>query len=118
MNNGNKHIILTVKSHHQITIDPETIIRCESDTNYTTIHLKDEKYMVCKTLSHVEQSFKNLPTPFVRIHQSHLINLNRIKDIHKYKQWEITMQDESIIQVSRRKHKALTEQIEQHYITL
>ncbi len=60
-------------------ISIDNIIRCESDGNNTLFHLADrEKLFVTKTLKSFAVLLKD--HPFMRVHQSHLINLNYIQD--------------------------------------
>jgi two-component system LytT family response regulator len=60
------------------------IIRCQSEINYTFIHLRSgEKIMVAKTLKYFENELKDYG--FVRVHQSHLVNLNEITSINSTK---------------------------------
>lgn len=118
MNSQNKHIILTIKSKHQLTLAPHQIIRCEANSNYTIIHHQAQQYIISKNLREVSQVLNQQPIPFVRVHQSHLINLHQLKSIHKGKQWQLTMKDGSIINVSRRNHQYLLAQLNQYYLTL
>ncbi|MGB0522352.1 MAG: LytR/AlgR family response regulator transcription factor [Flammeovirgaceae bacterium] len=56
------------------------IIRCQADNNYTIFHLSNgEKIVVAQTL----KTYENLlPTAlFVRVHQSHIVNLHHIKKL-------------------------------------
>ena len=60
-------------------ISIDNIIRCESDGNNTLFHLIDrEKLFVTKTLKSFAVLLKD--HSFMRVHQSHLINLNYIQD--------------------------------------
>ena len=60
-------------------ISIDKIIRCESDGNNTLFHLADrEKLFVTKTLKSFAVLLKD--HAFMRVHQSHLINLNYIQD--------------------------------------
>ena len=80
----------------------DDIIRCESDSCYTTIFMKNkEKIMVSKTLKEYELLLSDMN--FFRVHKSHLVNL---KYVEKYIQGEggyLVMEDKSHIEVSRRK---------------
>ncbi|MFM2392221.1 MAG: hypothetical protein RLZZ546_198, partial [Bacteroidota bacterium] len=78
------------------------IIRCESDSNYTVIHLTDKrKITVSKTLKDVEES---LPYPtFFRIHNSHVINLNHIAKFYKSDGGYVVLDDGTNISLGRSK---------------
>lgn len=80
------------------------IIRCESDNNYTVFHLlNNRKILVSKTLKEYEEMLDNYH--FFRVHQSHLINLRHIKSYIKLEGGTITMDDNSVVDVSRRKRE-------------
>ena len=82
-----------------------SIIRCESDINYTTIYKNDKtKLVVAKTLKEFEELLTDFN--FFRIHNSHLINLAYIKAYHKGKGGYVELNDGSQIEVSTRKKEA------------
>ncbi len=63
-------------------IDPEEIIYCESDGNYCTIYLDNkEKVLLTQKLKFMEEKLAD--SCFFRIHNSYLINLNKVKEFHK-----------------------------------
>ena len=56
------------------------IVRCQSDSNYTTIYLScGERITTAKTLKEYTQILEQFD--FFRIHQSHLVNIHMIKRI-------------------------------------
>jgi len=80
------------------------IVRCEGENNYTVFHMHDKsKIMVSKTLKEYEDLLEEYH--FFRVHQSHLINLRHIKSYTKGENGSITMVDNSIVLVSRRKRE-------------
>lgn len=82
------------------------IIRCESNGNYTLFHLKTgDQILVTKTL----KEFDELLTPFnfFRIHQSHLINMNYLKEFIKADGGFAMMEDGAEVPVSSRKRPVL-----------
>ncbi|HET6991849.1 MAG TPA: LytTR family DNA-binding domain-containing protein [Bacteroidia bacterium] len=82
------------------------IIRCESERNYTTFFLKDKKQIVVtKTLKEYEDLLE--PNGFVRIHHSHLINLEHLKEFIKQDGGYALMDDNSHVPVSVRKKEDL-----------
>ncbi len=76
------------------------ILRCESSSNYTTIHFLDSAAMVvCRTLKEIEEL---LPSAFfLRVHNSHVINKLHVKKYIKGSGGIIKMSDESEVSVSR-----------------
>ena len=60
-------------------VAPEEIILCSSDSNYTMIHLTNgRKKLISRTLKDVEQWLQ--PHGFFRAHNSHLVNLQHIRE--------------------------------------
>lgn len=89
-------------------VDLNTIVRCESDSNYTHLYCSDEKsYIISKTLKRVEQEVLN-STDFVRIHQSHLINIHFI-DQTKVSYNTVGLKDGTTLPVSRSRRPVLLE---------
>jgi two-component system, LytTR family, response regulator len=85
-----------------VFINAGEIVHCDSDSNYTTLHLvTGQKLMVTKTLKDVESL---LPAgQFFRIHHSHLINLNHIKKYVRGNAGYVIMSSGSNINVARNK---------------
>jgi two-component system LytT family response regulator len=85
-------------------IEVASIIRCESDGNYTTFYLKKgEKLLVSKTLKEYDELLS--PYGFLRVHQSHLINLKEIKSFIKADGGYIKMKDGSSVSISRQRRE-------------
>lgn len=91
-------------------IDIKNIVRCQSDNNYTTFYLNDKsKILVSKTLKFYADILKE--TNFLRVHQSHLINLSYIKEFIKSDGGYLILTDNSNIPVSVRKRNELLEHL-------
>ena len=102
-----KKIALSVADKIEF-VEIGSIIRCESESNYTTFHLKSgEKLIVSKTL----KEFDELLTPynFLRVHQSHLINLDEVKSFIKSDGGYIRMKDGSSVSISRQRRNYVME---------
>lgn len=81
-------------------IDIPTIIRCQSESNYTYIHINNcQSFLICRTLKDVEEILR--PHGFVRIHQSHLINLAHLKRFIRTDGGYVVMSDDVQLSVSR-----------------
>lgn len=85
----------------------DMITRCEAKGGYTHFFMKDgEKIISSKNIKDYEDILP--PTMFMRIHNSHIINLTCIKKYHKGRGGYIEMEDGALIEVaSRRKDKFL-----------
>ena len=76
------------------------IIRCEAVGNYTRFMLKNKKPLLT---SHTLKEYDDLlqEQNFLRVHRAHLVNSDYITSFSK--EHEITMNDGSVVPVSRRK---------------
>jgi two-component system, LytTR family, response regulator len=76
------------------------IIRLEANGNYTWFFVDSkEKYLVSRTMKEYENLLCN--NGFFRIHQSHIVNLDRIAKFHKSDGGEVIMSDGSNIPIAR-----------------
>lgn len=83
-------------------ISAKDIVRCRSDNNYTNFFLNSgEKIVVTRTLKEYEEILSDLE--FVRVHQSHLVNVRYIDRYIKGDGGIILMADGSEVEVSRRR---------------
>jgi len=79
-----------------------TIIRFEAKGNYTTIYMTNgESLMTTRSIKEYEDM---LPEPiFCRIHNSHIINLQRVQKYQKGRGGYVIMEDGSAIEVATRR---------------
>jgi len=100
----NKVAFPTLEGLQMVTVD--SIISCESDSNYTIVFLKDkQKIVVSRTLKDIEELLEDYP--FFRIHHSYLVNLNEINKYVKGEGGYVVMSDGSAVDVSRSKKELL-----------
>jgi two-component system LytT family response regulator len=84
------------------------ILRCKSDNNYTTFYLENgQKILVSKTLKYYADMLKE--HQFLRVHQSHLINIKYIKEFIKSDGGYLILKDKTNIPVSIRKRNKVIE---------
>jgi two-component system LytT family response regulator len=87
-------------------VDPYDIIVCEASSNYTTVHLADgRKRVISKTL----KEFEDMLTPFnfFRPHNSHLVNLGRVREFIRGDGGYLIMENKMKIPVSKTKREEL-----------
>ena len=106
----NKKIVLQTSEGifvHEIS----TILKCNSEGNYTQIYFtNDKRILISKTLKELEELL--VPFNFERIHHSFLINLNHLKSyLHKDGGY-VVMKDNSTLPVSQRKKTAFIKRLE------
>ena len=84
----------------------ESILRCESDSNYTYVYLKTgRKLLVSRTLKEIEELLEG--HSFLRVHHSHVVNLNEIERYVRGEGGYLIMSDQSSVTVSRSRKEAL-----------
>ncbi len=75
------------------------IVRCESSGNYTTFYINEnEKVLTTKLIKDVEELLAN--HKFMRVHQSHLVNLQCIKKYNRNDGGELLMSNGDIVPIS------------------
>lgn len=99
--NIHKKIALPFVSGFRV-VDVNFIIRCQADRNYTHIYLSDgSKETASKSLKEFEDMLSE--HSFFRTHQSHLINLNHVKNYLKGRGGQVELTDGSVVEVARTK---------------
>lgn len=103
----NKKKIVLKTMERIYSVDLDDIIRFESDGGYTKVYLLDGKrIMVSKTMKEYDDLL--MDTGFLRVHHSHLINMNHLFCFEKA-EGHVVMKDDSIVPVSNRKKDHLME---------
>ncbi len=75
------------------------ILRCQAEDNFTRFHFTNgEKLLICRTLKFYEELLSDFD--FVRVHKSHLVNLQYVTRYKKGKGGQVIMSDGKAIDVS------------------
>lgn len=83
-------------------IQVKDIIRCEANDNFTDFVLTDgRRLLICRTLKFYEEILSEYD--FLRIHKSHMINIQHLKKYLKGKGGQVVMSDGSTVDVSPNK---------------
>jgi two-component system LytT family response regulator len=86
-----------------------SIVRCESEVNYTIFHLIDgSKIIACRSMRQFEEVL--IGANFIRIHKSDIINLKHIKSYSKTS-GGVVMDDNSELSLSRTFKQNLVEKL-------
>ena len=94
-------------------IDKRTVIRCESDSNYTTVYFENEdKMVISKTLKEFEDLLPE--RHFFRVHHSHIVNLLLVQKYVRGDGGHLVMKNGNIVPVSRAKKQLLLEYLQQN----
>lgn len=87
------------------------ITRCEANGNYTVIYLSDgRKCTIAKALGQAEALLNE--RTFVRVHHSHIINLDYLMSYVKGSGGYVVMTDGAIVTVSRDRKAAFLRQLD------
>lgn len=107
--NNQKIVLKTTDQIH--VISPNEIIHLESDVNYTKFYLVNKTtILVSKTLKDYEEILDE--THFIRIHQSHIVNMNYASRFDKRNGGFLILKDNTSIPVSTRKKDDLINYLE------
>jgi len=102
---SNKRLALHSQDKIEI-IEIGNIIRCESNINYTMFYfVNGSKTLVTKTLKEFDGMLSDYG--FYRVHQSHLINIDHLKEYVKIDGGYLKMYDGSSVPISTRKKSSV-----------
>lgn len=74
--------ILVKETGRMCLVNTEDIQYLDADGNYITLHTAHKQHLIYDSLTNLEAKLN--PTDFVRIHRSHIINLNYISEIETH----------------------------------
>jgi two-component system LytT family response regulator len=88
----------------------DSIISCESHSNYTYLFLKDKRKIIAsRNLKEIEEILEDYP--FIRIHNSYLVNINEVEKYIKGEGGYLIMSDGSTIAVSKSRKELLKKKL-------
>jgi two-component system LytT family response regulator len=91
-------------------VSVKDIVYCESDSNYTTVHLSgQQKIVVSSTLKEYEELLTDYG--FFRVHKSFLINLRCIARFEKAEGGTVILENDTRIPVASRKRELFLEML-------
>lgn len=101
----------TMEGFQMIRID--SIIYCESDSNYTILHAKDgKKTVACRNLKDFEELLEE--HAFVRVHRCYVVNMNEVEKYVKGDGGYLVMSNGTSIDVSRNRKELLLKKMMPH----
>jgi len=108
---GNQRIGLPAGDHIEYA-DITKIVRCQGEGNYTHIYMSDSCHrLVAKTLMEFEDLLQEYG--FIRVHKTHLVNLQYIASYIR-SQAMVKLTNGELIPVSRRRKDAVLESLKVH----
>lgn len=103
-------IVLPLQDGFEV-VSLKDIVHCDAHDNFTDFHfVSGQKMMICRTLKFYEELLAD--SGFMRVHKSHLINLDHVTKYRKGKGGQLTMSNGAVIDVSPNKKDELMEQFE------
>lgn len=91
-------------------VEINSIISCSSNSNYTEFYLADKKkILVSRTLKEIDELLEGYS--FMRVHNSHIVNLNAITKYIKGEGGYLIMTDSSTVDVSRSRKEILMQKL-------
>ena len=108
-NEKRRLVLKTQESVHVVELDQ--IIRCEADRNYTSFFFQDDKkILVSKTLKEYEILLTGYN--FLRVQQSHLININYVDRYDKKNGGAVVMKNGAEVPLSPAKRELFFKKLE------
>lgn len=112
---GHDNKIAVAMAEKIVFIHPDDIIYCEAQGAYTTLYLQGEKpLLVSKNIGEFEIQLGH--RKFFRIHNSIVINLNKIREFQKQDGGYVVMENGTKLAVSHRKRKDFLESINHRFL--
>lgn len=93
-------------------IETAAITHLEGDGNYTNIHLTGgRKHCLARTLKDFEELLCTPGSDFIRIHKGYIVNISYVKHLERGEHFALLLQDDTRLDVSRRKKPELLERL-------
>jgi Response regulator of the LytR/AlgR family len=91
-------------------LEVKTIVRCQGESNYTHLYFAGKKpLLVAKSLVEFEELLAD--HGFIRVHKSHLVNLNHVTSISKNDGGILNLSNGDSVLISRRRKDFVTESL-------
>lgn len=104
-----KHLGVNTEDRIELLL-VKKIIRLQGESNYTRIFMEGGKpVLVSKTLVEFEELLRDLG--FLRVHKTHLVNIDCVKSIEKNGDTKLLLNDGTIVPVSRRRKAEVIESL-------
>lgn len=88
-------------------VEVKTIVRCQGESNYTHLYFTGKKpLLVAKSLVEFEELLAD--HGFIRVHKSHLVNLNHVASISKNDGGTLVLSNGDSVLISRRRKDFVT----------
>ena len=96
-------------------VEVKTIIRCQGESNYTHLYFTAKRpLLVAKSLVEFEELLAD--HGFIRVHKSHLVNLNHVTSISKNDGGTLNLSNGDSVLISRRRKDFVTESLKNLFV--
>lgn len=93
-------------------VEVKSIVRCQGESNYTYIYFSDRKpLLTAKSLIEFEELLAEYH--FLRVHKTHLVNLNHVSSFNKNDGGILNLSNGDSVAISRRRKELTLEQLKQ-----
>ena len=97
-----------------IFISADDVLCLQGEGNYTFLHTRDRKrYLVSKSLKEFEKTLDG--SIFLRVHKSYIVNVAYVQRSVFSKERQVRLADGREVAISRRRMKAITQQLAQYW---
>lgn len=111
---GKRKIMIYTDNGYEL-IEVIDIVRCEAAGAYTELFLNsNRKITSCQNLKSFEQQLES--NSFLRVHKSHLINLDEVKSFTRGKSCYVTLKDNTQIFISNQKKNDFFQKLNENFI--
>jgi len=91
-------------------VEVKSIIRCQGESNYTHLYFSDRKpLLTAKSLIEFEELLAEYN--FIRVHKTHLVNLNQVTSFTKNDGGVLFLSNGDSVAISRRRKEFVLEQL-------
>lgn len=90
-----------------VFINPDEIIYCQADLEYTRIVTSTDKHLISKNLKHFENVLNG--RRFVRCHKSYLVNIDHIKLYMRSDGGQLILSNDKLIPIGRSKKSVFSQ---------
>lgn len=107
---GEHKIVLPLQDGFEV-VNLKDVVHCNAHDNFTDFYfISKAKMMICRTLKFYEELLAE--SGFMRVHKSHIINLEHVQKYKRGKGGQLIMSNGSVIDVSPNKKDELMQQFE------
>ena len=77
--------VILHKGTRKLMVNVDDIIYAEAYGDYTKVYTLSEEFLSTKGISELKEKFN--PETFIRLHRSHFVHINAIKELHKMERY-------------------------------